>query len=224
MNNNLDTIIQKLLDKLDRLNIISLGDSHALFYKNLNKIQAEWIGPALAYNINQDKSTNNTKNKIFNILNNADPDKTAFILTFGEIDIRVHVVKRVTIENISLEESVIRVAEKYIEMIEYIVGQGYKVLINGIHTTASIYNPQVPCNGSTEERNTATLIFNSYLEKYCDSKYIPFMSLSDLVIDSETLKTNEEYIKDGCHLNLDPELQEIAFFRFLSKLEKFSNN
>lgn len=224
MNNNLDVIIEKILDKLDRLDIISLGDSHSHFLSGLNKIQSGWIGAALAYNINQDKSTNDTKNKILYVLSYADPNKTSLILNFGEIDIRVHVLKRVAIENISLEESVLRVVKKYIEMIDYIVGLGYKVLVNGPHATGTAYNPDFPFNGTMEERNTATLIFNSYMENYCDTKCIPFMSLSDIVIDSVTLKTNEEYITDGCHLNLDEKLREIALSRFLSKLEKFSNN
>lgn len=213
--------LEKILNLIDRTNIISLGDSHSRFYEGIDMIEWKWIGPALAYNINEDISTNNTKAQILGILEQTDPSKTAIILSFGEIDLRVHVIKRTEIENISLEESSIRVAKKYIEMIEYIVGRGYKVFINGPHAAGTAYNPEYPYYGSMENRNTAILIFNSYLEKYCDSKQIPFISLFDIVVDHNTNKTNNEYILDGCHLNIVPELQEIALSKFLTKLENF---
>lgn len=217
----INLIVEKILNKLGKTSIISLGDSHSYFYKNIDRIQVKWIGPALAYNINKDNSSNNTKLKIFEILDQTDSSKTAIILSFGEIDLRVHVVKRAEIENISLEESSTRVAKKYIEMIEYMTEKGYSLLINGIHASGSGNDSDFPTYGSIEDRNIATLAFNSYLEKYCDSKQIAFISLSDIAINMDTYKTNLDLIQDGCHLNIVPELQEISLLKFLNKLETF---
>ncbi len=165
---NINLIVEKILNRLGKTNIISLGDSHSYFYKNIDKIEIKWIGPALAYNINKDVSSNNTKSKILDILDQNDPSKTAIILSLGEIDLRVHVIKRVEIENISIEESSIRVAGKYIEMIEYIIRRGYKVLINGPHASGSVYDPVFPTYGSMENRNIATLAFNLILAGFCN--------------------------------------------------------
>ena len=221
--NNLDSIIEKILTKLNVTKIISLGDSHSNFYENLNNIEVRCIGPALAYNINKYDSKNGTKTQIVSILNETDSSNTAFILTFGEIDVRVHIVKRTQVENISLEESSIRVAKKYIEMIQYMVEKGYKVIINGLHGTgvSLAENTMFPYNGSIQDRNFATVTFNSYLEDFCNENKIPFMSLSDMVINKDTNKTRFKHMDDGCHLNSTPEIQEIALSRFLSQVEKF---
>lgn len=218
--NNLNLIIEKILSRIGKSNIISMGDSHADFFKNLDKISIEWLGPALAYNMNRDVSTNNTKTKILNVLDNSDPSQSAFILSFGETDVRVHVLKRVDIEHISVEESVKRVVKEYTIMIDFIKSLGYKILVHGLHGTGTAYNPQFPYYGTMEERNKATSMFNSYLENYCNVNYIPFVSLFDVLVDKDSYLTNVDYIHDGCHLNIVPELQEIVLSRFLSKIEE----
>lgn len=211
--------VEKILQELSVDDIICIGNSHSHFFNGIVNITPIDIGPALAFKLIQDSSTTNSKNKILNILNTTDSSKTAFILSFGEIDIRMFVVKRTEIENITLEESVVRVVEKYVEMIELIRSRGYKILIHGLHGAGSNYDAAFPYYGTMQQRNEASLIFNFYLENYCNQNKIAFTSLFDLVVNKETYETNLEYINDGCHLNIVPELQEIVLSRFLSKLK-----
>ena len=50
------------------------------------------------------------------------------------------------------------------------IDKKYKVLINGLHATGmfSVIDAMFPYSGSMEDRNTATIIFNTYLEDYCN--------------------------------------------------------
>lgn len=215
-------LVEEILFNINKSNIISIGDSHAYFFKKLDKIEVEWVGPALAYNINNDISTNNTKSKISAILQKTDPSKTALILTFGEIDVRCHILKRVDIEGISVNQSVERVIFKYTEMIDILKNKGYEVFIHGLHGTGVGYNPQFPYYGTMEQRNKASLIFNSHLKNYCNLNKIPFTSLFDIVVDNTSYSTNIGYMEDDYHLNIDSNLQEIVLSRFLDKLKNFT--
>lgn len=212
-------LVEKIISRLNVCNLISLGNSHANFFSGLNNVITMDIGPGLAYKLIDDKSTNNSKSKILNLLDKTNPSTSAFILSFGEIDVRMFVIKISEIKNITIEESVGKVVKKYIEMIELILERGYRILIHGLHGSATNYDINFPYYGTIQQRNEATIIFNNILKNYSNEKKIPFTSMEDLVVDKNTYTTNIEYINDGCHLNIDPKLQEIVLSRFLSELE-----
>lgn len=217
-NRNLESLINLLLARLDRNNLISIGDSHSRIFSDLPRIKVCHIGPVTAYNLVKENSSTQGREKIHCLLDGFNPLDTALILSFGEIDIRVHVIKAAIKDCITINESSKRTANNYCSAITEIIERGYLVLIQGVHASSPQYdNYEFPAIGSVEDRNYAVKQFNSNLEEFCISCSIPYASLDDIVIDSN-LKTRSEFVSDGCHLNFNPELQGILLSRFAHKI------
>ena len=213
---NINSLIQLLLNKLDKQIILSIGDSHSRFFSNLDGIKVFRIGAVTAFNLVKKNSSMKGREKLHEILDDFSPSNAAILLSFGEIDIRAHVIKAAIKERISVRESAIRTATKYSIAISEIINLGFSVLIHGVHASGSIYNNKTfPAVGRLEDRNYAVKEFNQYLRNFCISQSIPFASLDSLVID-DNLKTRNEYMCDGCHINFNPEMQAIIIYQFLN--------
>lgn len=217
-------MIQLLLAKLDKNIIISIGDSHSRLFSNLDGVKVCHIGPVTAFNLVKENSSTKGREKLLGILNVHSESDVAILLSFGEIDIRAHVIKAAIKDRISVRESAIRTASKYSTVISEIVSRGFSTLVLGVHASGSTYNNQsFPAVGRVEDRNYAVKQFNQYLRNFCISQSIPYASLDSLVIDG-SLKTKNEYMCDGCHLNLNPEIQAILIYQFLNSWDSSQNS
>lgn len=221
---NIDALIQLLLDRLGKSKIISIGDSHSRLFANLQSVITYPIGPVTAFNLVKENSSTNGREKLFYILDAYSSTENAILLSFGEIDIRAHVIKACIKNRISVRESAIRIAIKYSTVISQIVGRGFSVLVQGVHASGSFYNNQsFPTVGRVEDRNYAIKQFNGYLRNFCISLSIPYASLDSLVIDAN-LKTKNEYMRDGCHIDASPEILAILIYQFLASPSLSRNN
>ena len=121
--------------------IVVLGDSHCGFFagnetlKLLNIINAPrevinfyddklpqfctvHIGQSLAYNLNRYGSTTMTREKVDLLFNQKWFNSNAKILfSFGEIDLRVHVLRQAEKQNVSYEIIVDNVIENYLQFL-----------------------------------------------------------------------------------------------------------
>ena len=216
---NIKSLIQLLFAKLNKSCLLSIGDSHSRIFSNLDGVKIHHIGPVTAFNLVKENSSTKGREKLYDILDKNSSSEVAIILSFGEIDIRVHVIKTAIKDVISIKESAIRTAKQYCTTILDIVSRGFSVLIMGVHASGSTYdNQSYPAFGRVEDRNYAVKQFNLYLRNFCISHSIPYASLDSLVID-RNLKTNNEYMCDGCHLNLNLEIQTMLIYQFLISLD-----
>jgi hypothetical protein len=216
---NINSLIQLLLEKLDKKLILSIGDSHSRLFSDLNAVKIFHIGPVTAFNLVKENSSTKGREKLHEILDTHSPSEVAILLSFGEIDIRAHVIKAAIKEGLSVKESAIRTASKYSKAISEIISRGFSVLVQGVHASGSTYdNQSFPAVGRVEDRNYAVKQFNEHIRTFCVSQLIPYASLDSLVINSD-LKTNNEYMCDGCHLNFNPEIQAILIYQFLTSFD-----
>jgi hypothetical protein len=70
--------------------IYVIGDNHTSFFKFQKGFVVYHIGPATAYILSKNSSTNFNK-KLYQILQNINKNKDILILVFGEIDFRIHI-------------------------------------------------------------------------------------------------------------------------------------
>jgi len=216
---NINSLIQLLLSKLDKKLILSIGDSHSRLFSNLEGVRVCHIGAVTAFNLVKENSSTKGREKLYEILDIHSPSEVAILLSFGEIDIRANVIKAAIKDRISVKRSAIRTASKFSTAISEIVSRGFYVLVQGVHASGSTYdNKSFPAVGSVEDRNYAVKNFNEYIRNFCISQSIPYASLDSLVIDG-SLKTKNEYMRDGCHLNHNPEIQAILIYQFLTSFD-----
>ena len=79
------------------------------------------LGPALAYNLNKYGTTTKAREKIeFLISSGIIPAGSNILCAFGEVDIRVHVLKQAKEKNIPFENVVDEILENYLTFLKFI--------------------------------------------------------------------------------------------------------
>ena len=205
--------------------IIVIGDSHVNFFsgneyinwrpfayhhgvinisvdKNKN-FDAIHLGPALAYNVNGYGATTKAREKIDYLCEHFFQENDTVICVFGEIDLRVHVVKQINGVKKDSKEQVDKILGNYIKFLTFLVAKGYNVWCWGAIASQKDdwhMNESYPRAGTEQERNKATEYFNNQLEKLCIKNNIGFVSIFPHLINSD-YETKGEYIADECHLS-----------------------
>jgi len=221
-------IVNNLLYDLKNLNTIKvIGDSHCNFFSGhelicfkkinktginncndlLDKFTTFHLGPALAYNLNKYNTQTQAREKVeYLIKSQLVPNNSTIICCFGEIDIRVHVLKQAKEQNKSIESVIHNILNNYLEFLLFLK-QNNSVYVWGPIPTQKdgleeneYIKKYFPCYGTEIDRNKATMIFNQELKKICEENDIGFLSIFDKLID-ENYHTKIDYIADGCHLS-----------------------
>lgn len=210
-----------------RKSIVVLGGSHVNFFGgneyitwkpliffwnsgavNISKtiyrqIDAIHLGPALAYNMNKYGTTVKAREKVDLLRKNFFMQTDTIICSFGEIDLRVHVIKNAQKKNKDHRDITQNILNNYMEFLIDLKKGGYNVICWGPIASQKdnwVLNPLLPRSGTEQERNRATEYFNKQLEKLCKDNNIKFATIFPHLITSEYI-TKEEYISDGCHLS-----------------------
>lgn len=203
--------------KNNKINII--GDSHSIFFSGKNigipdcsfhdinfynnsDFKIFHIGPVLAYSLNKTNTKSKGLEKVQYLLKNGYITKNSVILCcFGEIDIRVHVLRQAERQNKMPEEIIDGIIENYLDFLLKLK-QSNIVCVWGPVATQSdrMNNPEYPIYGSMENRNKATKYFNEKLKKVCSENQIGFLSIFNELID-ENFRTKYEYYCDEVHLS-----------------------
>ena len=221
--------------------VIVLGDSHVNFFSgaelldfipighkvNTCPILGEkrftplHLGPCLAYNVDNPNAGYNSMEKTEWLCENFIIPGAKIVCSFGEIDIRVHVIKQAELQNTSVENIVDGILSHYYTLLKRLKNSGYEVWCWGPIATQMDSNEQdelFPHYGSERDRNRATKYFNDTLHKWCDENGIGFMSIFYSMIN-ENFTTKIEYLsEDGCHLGQHArELAEVEWERLFRK-------
>ncbi len=208
--------------------IFVIGDSHSVFfsgqdflsYKKLKygittgcqsmpAFKNYHLGAVLAYNSMKENSTTNTLNKTKFLIKNSYIKKgDIVVLSFGEIDIRVHLFKRVEKDengefNLqSMNDEIEAILKNYLEYIKMLQNEEMKVITWGPVASQNDSVPKdflLPSIGSEHDRNLATKIFNEKLEELSHKNGFVFCSIFNKLVDDK-LNTKTQYYVDGYHL------------------------
>lgn len=218
-----ELLASSLLNRLGKETISVFGDSHATAFAGLSQVAVHHIGPATAISLTRETSATKARSKLFQQLASLDPCRTAILLSFGEIDCRAHVIRHAVLEQVSIREATIRSVRNYTTAIREIQALGFTVLVLGISGSGMGMNLNAPKTGREQERNYAITIFNQALRQASRTNGFHICDMQNIVVNPSTLRSNHDYIKDGCHLNHFPaiarDLQCILLARFLDALE-----
>ena len=203
--------------------LVVIGDSHCKFWSGDDAIFGPdripgvvtcHVGPALAWNLIERSSNTRAGVKVEGILRDlaAQSYDGWALLSFGEIDIRVHAVKHAA--NSGLDLALERLVDRYVAFILKARSIYPRIALWGPGATqpeGAPPNLDFPANGSEKERNDATRMFTELLAARARAIGVPMLSLLPMLIAENGL-TRPELLFDGCHISQQAmaEAQQLA--------------
>ncbi len=223
---------------------VVIGDSHSIIWggnlcnetlvsrrynpkSKIQNVEVFWLGPALAYNLmSKDQQLGKWGKKAFEIINFLKVKKIEIeyiLLSFGEIDIRVHVIKQALMSNVSIEKIVDDLTTRFINFSKIFFTEFRIPLLlwEPISTVPQFYKMH-PSIGSEKERNYATELFSNLLKKkssFMRDKGLKIYSFGIFNKTTTNYDTHIDYKEDGLHLNLNGFQLAIKEIEILSKNE-----
>lgn len=214
-----------------RAPVICIGDSHASFFSGAHSFQFLWpepspqllphvsghyIASALAYSLNRRGSSERGIEKLENFLRSKSLVKGAtLMLSFGEIDLRNHVIAQAREQGRSVEAIVADCVSAYRHAVELTQAAGFRTMIWApppSRADEAPYPHMFPTVGSEVERNAATRQFIAALRATMLPLGVPVISIFDEMVGAD-LRSDARYFMDSCHLNMAATAPAIAAMR-----------
>jgi hypothetical protein len=196
-----------------------IGDSHSSFFSGTWDIQPEWpgqaadrlpgvfscrLGAATAHNLIEPGSSTRSSERLWEALRTipASPDHLV-LLSFGEIDCRVHLPRLHAKTGVALQELVRCTVRRYTEAVMKVVEAGYRVALWAPVASSNLEGGAglaYVCHGTCAERNRITRLFNDHLAEACRAAGVPLVSVFERLISGGG-RTRFEYYADDVHLS-----------------------
>ncbi len=181
--------VKKIVRNLAGMPIIEvIGDSHSLLFQN-ERFNINYIGPATAYNLGAEGSSNESKNKILHILNKKAVKKKCFLLVFGEIDARIHIYKTTQEKNVTTTQAITQTVKRYGEFVRNLqlkypecIFMILNILPQG--EQGNFYNYKY--YATRDIRVEITVELNRILKEFCLENNIPFIEVFRELIEKDS--------------------------------------
>ena len=223
---NMDIKQQIMTRYYDKTIIYAFGDSHISFFgdyyreeglgskvfdyanniyyiePNITPFFPFHIGPALAYNLNKYGTKTAAREKIEYLINNFIPPNGRLLFCFGEIDIRVHVIKQSEKKKVPVIDIIENIVDNYMAFLKSLKG-GHEIIVWGSVAQQSDDIPidvNYPRYGSMISRNQATELYNKILKVACDENGFTFVSIFPFLVN-ENMETKGECYMDAVHIS-----------------------
>jgi hypothetical protein len=153
--------------------IHAIGDSHVeLNFRNDDRFKVHHIGPITMYHIGKHGLT-------------LPEPMDKIVYSFGEIDVRCHIIKQREISKQSVENIISNLAFNYVQkLIEITPDNSKAVALSVIPPTNFGYNAIFPKVGTLAERIMVRIMLNIALEKYCKDTVLTFVDPYEGFADS----------------------------------------
>lgn len=160
------------------------------------------LGAATAFNLIKKDSNTESNKQLFQIIRRISK-KDIVLLTFGEIDCRIHTYYQFKKNNekYSLDEIIDKTVSNYGAISHQIREKGIKLCICSVSPTTTVGNEyNVPFYASPEIRSHITRKFNEKLQEFCTIHQYPYINIYPKVSDENGIML-KEYAGDQIHLN-----------------------
>jgi len=181
--------------------IYVIGDSHTFSFLFHLPFIVKHLGPATAYGLG-----NKNKNyyKLERLLKRVDINKDIILLSFGEIDSRIHLFTQLKMRSNKpfLIEIINEVIAKYGRVLLNLKIKGYTLYIYGIPPASSLVENTYNYihYGTPAQRSIISIILNVNLEGFCTKNNISYINIQKVTSTPEGF-IKSEYTKDKLHLN-----------------------
>ena len=161
------------------------------------------VGPATAWKAGDPGSSTRSREKIEILLRKDVKPGSRVLLSFGEIDCRIHMAKAVLAGG-KIEEVVEKTAAKFVKLPQAIAARGFRPIVWGppqiIPMNESLSSPTFPFIGPWELRRDITYAYTARLREHCEKAGIPMIALAGLY-HPPAEKADIKFFHDGTHLS-----------------------
>ncbi|WP_193211582.1 hypothetical protein [Luteolibacter marinus] len=161
------------------------------------------VGPATAWKAGDPGSSTRSREKIEILLKKDVKPGSKVLLSFGEIDCRIHMAKAV-LAGKPVEDVVAKTAAKFIKLPQAIAARGFKPVVWGppqiIPKEEKLTSPTFPFIGPWSLRRDITYAYIEQLRAHCSDSGISFIALSGLYHEPMEM-ADRELFHDGTHLS-----------------------
>lgn len=213
---NYEEKFRNILYWSDKKDFSSVGDSHShCNFIGIPRCEVYWIGSVTMYRVGK-RGFASFDFDWSNIKKNSN-----LILTFGEIDARVHIFKQSKMQNMTTDDLVEDVVIKYINEIKnfFIGSRSFRLILSSIvppmkfpDYSRSIYS------GNPDDRLKITMKMNEVLRFFCEKDGFQFFDPFESYMDCNGFLLPER--SDGSHhvnphqcREIEEKLVELAAFR-----------
>jgi hypothetical protein len=211
---------------------LCIGDSHSSFFSGLGTKENKYMQPVY----NEEGCQQNilpyfkairigaaTAYQLINklpILENivSDNKDHSILFCFGEVDCRLHLPKRILVNNENEYNVVSECVDRYFQVIYHFHLKNIKCAVWGVigSNPPSLPYPDMYKVGAMEQRNKITIVFNKLLKTKCEQYNIPFVSIFDTMVTNYI--TDPKYIQDNIHLSQELMPKTLELFKDLNLL------
>ena len=211
-----DDIVLSIKKEIGVEEVVCMGDSHVLLLEGVNELNVFQTGSPTAYNLLNENSSTGAINIIRSILSNYNPQKTACILNYAELDIRNHIYKHVAQGTKGLFECCEIVVDRYMQVLKEVKGYGFQAMAIGPFGSGL----GTPRHGEIKERGIIACTIDALLKKSCEDENIPYSSMISTIVRSDYQHSNSFFGNvDDNHLD---KCREIKFHLLAQLLESVS--
>ncbi|MCW1921008.1 hypothetical protein OKA05_00480 [Luteolibacter arcticus] len=161
------------------------------------------VGPATAWKAGDLGSSTRSREKIEIVLKKDVKPGSKVLLSFGEIDCRIHMAKAV-IAGGRIDEVVEKTAAKFVKLPQAIAAKGFRPIVWGppqiIPKDENLSSPTFPFIGSWELRRDITYAYIARLREHCEKAGIPMVALAGKYHDP-SVKADIALFHDSTHLS-----------------------
>lgn len=189
---------------------IVVGDSHGNIFEHLEGFTVKlFLAGPTAYNIAKENSTLKTKQKIADVLNSIDKQKDTLILSFGEIDCRIHIYYQHKKQSIPMSTLIDRTVEKYGAFLDQLRVLDVKFIVCGIppagHQENIVANPDgtpvYPWYASPDVQADIYREFNDKMKLFCQSRGYRYLDIYSKTVGPDGhILPEYAYPADDTHL------------------------
>jgi hypothetical protein len=184
--------------------IYAVGDSHSYIcsgqpgfvwmYHELvpNKLK----GPT-AHNLVNPHSASGMRGRILELAESLDPEQDQFILSFGEIDCRVHIYRQHMKTGKDIVELIGETIERYLRFVAELEEKGFRVWVLGVPPCGTQGNKyDFDYYPSPEQQREIFRLFNDRMREVCPG----YIDVYSRTVNEEGIM-KKEYVRDDIHLN-----------------------
>ncbi|MCW1883181.1 hypothetical protein OKA04_00470 [Luteolibacter flavescens] len=161
------------------------------------------VGPATAWKAGDPGSSTRSREKIEILLKRDIKPGSKVLMSFGEIDCRIHMAKAV-ISGKAIDEVVEKTAAKFVQLPQSLAARGFRPIVWGppqiIPKDENLSSPTFPFVGSWELRRDITYAYTARLREHCQKAGIPMVALAGKYHDP-AVKADIKLFHDGTHLS-----------------------
>ena len=168
--------------------------------KNVEVVRLEGI---LAYNLCEFNRTTKGREKFEYLLKRDITEHSWILVSAGEVDIRVHLIKQAERQGKTYEEIVNNLCHRYLGYLDALKNS-YQILVllppPSSYLSEDKIDPQYPRYGDEIQRNKITSLLNKSLKDQCSVRNIPYIEIFEKASTPEGY-TKKEFLWDGVHLS-----------------------